>query len=76
MRFLILLAVLFFSLFLFEERHIDFQDTYTKAICSGKTCRDFLVSCSNNELIYLKPISGFVTFGENWIDLREDRVLC
>ena len=54
----------------------DFDRTHTRALCSGKTCRDFLISCSGSKVLDLKPISGFVTFGEDWVDLREDKGLC
>lgn len=58
------------------EDIIDFDRTHTRALCSGRTCRDFLVSCSGSEVVELKPISGFVTFGDDWVDLRERRELC
>ncbi|MEK6846652.1 MAG: hypothetical protein AABY16_00635 [Nanoarchaeota archaeon] len=54
----------------------DFDRTLTRAFCSGRTCQDFLVTCSGSEVVGLVPISGFVTFGEEWVDLREDRELC
>ena len=59
-----------------EKEIIDFDRTHTRALCSGQTCRDFLVSCSGSKILDLKPISGFVTFGDDWVDLREDRNLC
>lgn len=55
---------------------ISFDRTFTKAFCSGQTCRDFLVSCSGSEVVGLELISSFVTFGEDWVDLREDNELC
>ena len=53
-----------------------FHDTYTRALCSGQMCRDFLVTCSGNEAVSLEPISGFVTFSSEWVDTREERELC
>ena len=50
--------------------------TYTTAFCSGQTCRDFVVSCSGKDVVSLKPISGFVSFGDGWVDLRDERELC
>ena len=55
---------------------VSFEDTHTTALCSGRTCRDFLVSCSGSNVIDLKPISGFVTFGDDWEDRRVDKELC
>ena len=74
----------FFSLLFFimvitrvsENYVIDFGRTLTKAVCSGKTCRDFLVTCSGSEVLDLKPISGFVTFGDGWVDKRKEKGLC
>jgi len=53
-----------------------FHDTYTKALCSGTTCRDFEIKCLGDEFLEMKPISGFVTFGDDWVDLREEKELC
>lgn len=91
MKFILLLFCLFFVGLLFiinisfdsfddlnvgEKEIIDFNRTHTRALCSGQTCRDFLVSCSDRDVVELKPISGFVTFSENWKDLREKKELC
>ncbi len=58
------------------ERTIGFDRTHTRAFCSDRICRDFLVTCSGSEVLDLKPISGFVTFSDDWVDLREDENLC
>ncbi len=55
---------------------IDFDRTHTRALCFGQTCRDFLVSCSGTKVMDLTPISGFVTFSDDWVDLREKKELC
>lgn len=54
----------------------NFHSTKTRALCSGTTCRDFLISCYGQEVIEIAPISGFVTFGEDWIDKRYSSPLC
>ncbi len=59
-----------------ENVKIDFNRTHTRAFCSGKNCRDFLVSCSGSKVLDLKPISGFVTFGDDWVDKRKEKALC
>ena len=59
-----------------ENYFSHFDRTLTKAVCSGQTCRDFLVTCSGSEVLDLKPISGFVTFGDGWVDKRVNKILC
>ena len=54
----------------------EFYDTHTSAICSGNVCRDYEFTCLNGEVVSSVPISGFVTFDENWVDLREDKDRC
>ncbi len=49
---------------------------HTKAICSGNSCQDFLISCNGNEFVEMSPISGKVVFGDSWEDKREDSGLC
>lgn len=58
------------------QEYFDFNRTLTKALCSGRMCRDFVVSCSGKEVVSLEPISGFVTFGNDWIDKRVQKELC
>ena len=57
-------------------KKVDFDKTLTRAFCSGQTCQDFLVTCFGSEVVGLEPISGFVTFGSEWVDRREKRELC
>ncbi len=53
-----------------------FKHSFTKAFCEGNVCRDFLVECLSDEVLEMKPISGFVTFGSDWVDEREEKELC
>jgi len=63
--------------YLLESENVGFTSTYTKAICEGQICRDFLIECSSNKkVVSMKSISGFVTFDDNWIDIRENKTLC
>ena len=48
---------------------------YTRAVCSGNTCQDYEFSCLNGSVISSRAISGFVTFGEDWVDNRDEKDL-
>lgn len=78
--FSLLILILLFTGFLLIENNFTyssiFNSTYTKAFCSENTCRDFVVSCSGDEVVELVPISGFAIFGDGWVDEREDKDLC
>ena len=54
----------------------SFSDTYTSAVCSGNVCRDYVFTCLNGEIVYSRAISGFVTFGDDWVDRRKERDRC
>ena len=58
------------------ESNVDFDYSLTKAVCYGNKCQDFEVKCLNEKVISMAPISGFITFGGDWKDLREDKGLC
>ena len=55
---------------------LDYGRTYTSAVCSSNTCRDYEFTCLNGNVVSSRAISGFVTFGEDWVDLREDKDRC
>ncbi|MDP4039783.1 MAG: hypothetical protein Q8P57_04355 [Candidatus Pacearchaeota archaeon] len=59
-----------------EKQNIDFDRTWTKAICSGNVCQDFLIKCFGENFLGMRAISGKVVFSEGWKDLREDNDLC
>ncbi|MGV8142031.1 MAG: hypothetical protein ACP5NS_00145 [Candidatus Pacearchaeota archaeon] len=74
---IMLLTLINFNLLFRDSLQREFYfDTYTRALCSGQTCRDFVVSCKGSEIIDIKPISGFVTFGRDWEDRRVEKYLC
>ena len=77
---LALILILFGGLSLVYSKSVEqnfvFDSTYTRALCSGRTCRDFEIKCLGDEVLEMKPISGFVTFSNEWVDLREDEELC
>ena len=50
--------------------------TYTSAVCSGNTCRDYEFKCLNGNVVSSRAISGFVTFSDDWVDLRDDKNKC
>jgi len=68
----LILTTLFFS---FSMKN-DYERTYTSAICLDNVCRDYLFTCLDGEIIESNPISGFVTFDEDWVDKREDKNRC
>ncbi|MEK6811631.1 MAG: hypothetical protein AABX96_03935 [Nanoarchaeota archaeon] len=47
--------------------------TYTRAVCSGNTCRDYEFRCLNGRIISSRAISGFVTFSDDWVDNRDEK---
>ena len=59
-----------------QKQDVAFSYEHTKAICEKNTCRDYIVTCANKKVISIAPISGFVTFSENWQDTREKTPLC
>lgn len=58
--------------FMRNYRH-DFTDSYTRAVCSGNICQDYSFTCKGGEIVSSQAISGFVTFDEDWIDLRDEK---
>lgn len=44
--------------------------SWTKAICQGNECQDFLILCSGKELIEMKPLTGLIVFSDSWVDTR------
>ena len=76
MKKLVIFAFVFILFFSYSIQGVFVDRTLTKAICFGNLCRDFLVTCFGKEVIDAKPISGFVTFGDEWVDLREDNKIC
>ena len=54
----------------------DYERTYTSAVCNGNVCQDYEFSCLDGQIISSRAISGFVTFGDNWVDEREEKYLC
>lgn len=50
--------------------------TFTYALCEKNTCQDYLIECSDEKMISMRPISGLVTFPIEWQDTREKRELC
>lgn len=74
-----LLIVIFLSLILLVFSFTisrDYERKYTSAVCDGNVCRDFEFTCNDGEIVRLRAISGFVIFGEDWVDLREDKNRC
>ncbi|OIO80200.1 hypothetical protein AUJ84_04105 [Candidatus Pacearchaeota archaeon CG1_02_32_132] len=72
---LILLLLIIFSAFVIltkGEERISYDYTHTKAICQGNSCQDFLITCSDNELVEMVPLTGLVTFSDDWEDRRSD----
>lgn len=71
-----LLIIFTFSIWSFFNLDSNYYSTYTSAVCEGNTCMDYLFTCLNNEVVNYVPISGFVTFGEDWVDKRDIRNKC
>lgn len=70
----LILGLFFWNIDFTESK--DFERTWTTAICEGNKCRDFEVRCLGDEVLSKSPITGFVIFGEDWIDRRENKELC
>ncbi|MFQ5531685.1 MAG: hypothetical protein ACE5ES_03665 [Candidatus Nanoarchaeia archaeon] len=47
----------------------------TKAICEGNSCQDFKITCKDNEVMEMVPLTGLITFSDSWKDprLEEER---
>jgi len=54
----------------------DYDYTWTKAVCEDNVCQDFLIKCSEGELVEMSAISGKVVFSDNWVDKREKKGYC
>ena len=71
---LIVVALLTFAGAVYSAFASDFFSlgyySYTKAFCSGNKCQDFLVECSNENLISFKAISEVKIFSDEWKDIR------
>ena len=48
------------------------QYAYTTAICENNLCQDFLVSCQNNNLLALSPLTEKIQFSPQWKDPRQN----
>ena len=71
--FLILAVILLFSYsFQITGQAIKNYSSFTKAICnSSNFCQDYIISCENEEIISINPITGAVIqHSENWSDPR------
>lgn len=53
-----------------------FIDTRTTALCFHHLCQDYVISCMGEEVVGMQPLNGFVTFGDAWVDRREEKELC
>ena len=58
-----------YSVFAMNVSEVNYH-SYTTAVCYGKICADFYVECLEGEVFSNVRISGWVTFGENWEDIR------
>ena len=54
----------------------EFDYVWTTALCEDNKCRDYEVKCKNGSVLDIKPVTGFVVFGEDWQDLRQNEGLC
>ncbi len=59
-----------------SETELGPNQTFTKAICDGTSCADFLIYCSGDKLIKKEQVTGFVVFPEDWKDPRSPEGLC
>lgn len=75
-RIFIFIFLLIFFFNFYSERGYLYE--HTTAVCSGNVCRDYLVTCQGDEIVSSVPISGFVTFGDGWEDLRSEdqKIFC
>ena len=76
--FLLLIMLLnIFALF-YNSDFKGYKDkyTHTRALCEGNTCRDYKITCEGNNTLEVIPVTGFITFDEDWKDTREEKELC
>ncbi len=70
------IGIIFTALFLNPtptgEAIESYKYTYTKAICNkSHFCQDYLVTCNNNSVQDISPITGAITqHSKNWTDAR------
>ncbi len=54
-----------------EEQNISNNYSYTTAICnSKKECIDVLITCKNNSVIKMEPVSELLQLPSGWEDQR------
>lgn len=78
---ILVLFALLFGLFYVsgqDNANSDYIYSQTKAICSGNSCQDFLVSCNRRDFLEMKPLTGKVVFSDSWQDTRseQEKELC
>jgi hypothetical protein len=70
----VLFSSLFFGFFYLYNFDNDVDRQWTKALCDGNVCRDYLISCNDANVVSMRPISGLVTLDENWVDTRNSKL--
>ena len=73
---ILIIACSFFVAGYYVMFDYDFIDSYTSAVCSGNICQDYSFTCNGGEIVESVPVSGYVTFSSNWVDLRENKHGC
>jgi len=70
----LLIGILLFfitpNLITYAIKEIEENYTFTKAICEGNICQDFLISCNNGSVESIEPVSNKIQFSDNWEDQR------
>lgn len=69
---LFLTALAFLAASAYFGTDINNDYSHTKAICQGNSCQDFLITCNDDELVKMTPLTGLVTFSDDWVDRRSD----
>mgnify|MGYP001589442864 CR=1 FL=1 len=59
-----------------EQKTPSNKYTYTTAICEKNICYDVLINCDGAQIKNIKPLTGKITFSEEWRDTREKIELC
>jgi len=51
--------------------------SYTRAICEGLVCSDYVVSCDGDEFVGMVIVEGSeIWHDEGWVDFRVEGSLC
>lgn len=74
---ILVLTVVFISFdisgIVFTNSSSEYYHSWTKAVCNGTHCQDYLIECNGDEVIGFSPITGAViVIPSGWEDPRNE----